>query len=67
MKWNQENERSELIVNIDRVKASQLGMSSGQIGMALRTGIFGKEISKFRPENTEDEYDIILIIDKLKL
>ncbi len=60
LKWNQENERSELIVNIDRVKASQLGMSSGQIGMALRTGIFGKEISKFRPENTEDEYDIIL-------
>ena len=64
LKWDQENERSEVLVNIDRVKASELGMSSGQIGMALRTGIFGKEISKFRPANTEDEYDIILRLNE---
>ena len=59
-----EAEKSELIVNIDRVKASEMGVSSGQVGMALRTAIFGRDVSKFRPPNTEDEYDIVVRLDK---
>lgn len=50
--------KPELIVNIDRTRANKEGISTGQIGMELRTAIFGKEISKFRDEN--DEYPIQL-------
>ncbi|MEO0897519.1 MAG: efflux RND transporter permease subunit [Bacteroidota bacterium] len=58
LKWDVDDKRPELMVNIDRAKASQLGLSSGQIGSALRTALFGKEISQFR--DNEDEYDIVL-------
>ena len=48
----------EITVNIDREKAMAQGLSTGQIGMELRTAVFGKEISKLK--QGEDEYKIQL-------
>ncbi len=53
-----ETQKPEISLNIDRDKASKLGMSTGYIGSTLRTAIFGKEISKFR--EGEDEYPVQL-------
>lgn len=62
LKWDADDKRPEYLINIDRERARTMGMSSGQIGMAIRTGLFGKEISKFRDK--EDDYPIILRLDK---
>lgn len=48
----------EVIVEIDRERAAREGVSTGQIGMELRTAIFGKEVSKFKDQ--EDEFPIQL-------
>ncbi len=46
----------EITVNIDREKAMLEGLSTGQIGMEIRTAVFGKEVSKLK--DGEDEYKI---------
>jgi multidrug efflux pump subunit AcrB len=48
----------EITVNVDREKAMKEGLSTGQIGMEIRTAVFGKEISKLK--EGEDEYKIQL-------
>ncbi len=48
----------EITVNVDREKAMLEGISTGQIGMELRTAVFGKEVSKIK--DGEDEYKIQL-------
>ncbi len=48
----------EITVNIDREKAMMEGLSTGQIGMEIRTAVFGKEVSKLK--DGEDEYKIQL-------
>jgi len=48
----------EITINVDREKAMLEGLSSGQIGMEIRTAVFGKEISKLK--EGEDEYKIQL-------
>ena len=48
----------EITVNIDRQKAMTQGLSTGQIGMEIRTAVFGKEVSKLK--EGEDEYKIQL-------
>ncbi|MFI5203293.1 MAG: efflux RND transporter permease subunit [Flavobacteriales bacterium] len=58
LKSDFENSKPELIFNLDRARANKEGISTGQIGMELRTAVFGKEISKFRDAN--DEYPIQL-------
>lgn len=62
LKSDFQSDKPEIIINIDREKANREGISTGQIGMALRTAIYGKEISKFRDEN--DDYDVTLRIAK---
>ncbi|MEL6849578.1 MAG: efflux RND transporter permease subunit, partial [Bacteroidota bacterium] len=62
LKWDVDEKRPELLVNINRAKASELGISSGQIGMAIRTALFGKEISKYR--TLEDEFPIQLRLEE---
>ena len=52
----------EIIVQIDRERAQRLGLSTGQIGMEIRTALYGKEISKLKQE--EDEYPIMLRYQK---
>lgn len=48
----------EITVNVDREKAMMEGLSTGQIGMEIRTAVFGKEVSKLK--DGEDEYKILL-------
>ncbi|RLD41339.1 MAG: AcrB/AcrD/AcrF family protein [Bacteroidetes bacterium] len=53
--------KPELLVNIDREKARRYGLSTGQIGEAIRTALFGKEISDFK--DGENEYKIRMKLD----
>lgn len=46
----------EILVKIDRERAMLEGLSTGQIGMEIRTAVFGKEVSKLK--EGEDEYKI---------
>lgn len=48
----------EISINIDRQKAMMEGLTTGQIGMEVRTAVFGKEVSKLK--EGEDEYKIQL-------
>jgi multidrug efflux pump subunit AcrB len=48
----------EISINVDREKAMMEGLSTGQIGMEIRTALFGKEVSKLK--DGEDEYKIQL-------
>ena len=48
----------EITVNVDRERAMIEGLSTGQIGMEIRTAVFGKEVSKIK--DGEDEYKIQL-------
>jgi len=54
--------KPELPVYIDREKAGRLGIKTGQIGMALRTSIYGKEIDRFK--DGDDDYPINIRLDK---
>ncbi|MCC8359794.1 efflux RND transporter permease subunit [Salinimicrobium sediminilitoris] len=45
--------KPELNVTVDRVKAGQLGVSTGAVGQTLRRAIYGEEISTFK-EGDED-------------
>ena len=48
----------EITINVDREKAMFEGLSTGQVGMEIRTAVFGKEVSKIK--DGEDEYKIQL-------
>lgn len=58
LKSDMETNTPEILVDIDRDKANKLGVKTAMIGMALRTALYGEEISKYR--EGEDEYDIRL-------
>lgn len=46
----------EISINVDREKAQTEGLTTGQIGMEIRSALFGKEASKLK--DGEDEYKI---------
>jgi len=48
----------EVSLTVDRERALIEGVSSGQIGMQIRTALFGREVSKIK--DGEDEYKIQL-------
>jgi multidrug efflux pump len=50
------NKKPEIVIDIDRIRANREGISIGQVGLELRTAIFGKETSKYKED--EDEYPI---------
>lgn len=54
----------EITVHVDREKAMMEGISTGQVGMELRTAVFGKEVSKIK--DGEDEYKIQLRYNDLQ-
>ena len=56
LKWDVDEKRPEVLININRAKAQELGISTGQIGSVIRTAVFGKEAAKFR--TNEDEFPI---------
>ena len=58
LKSDFQSDKPEIRISIDREKANREGISTSQIGMILRTAIYGMEISKFRDEN--DDYPIQL-------
>ena len=62
LKSDLQNNKPEIVFNIDRERANRESISTGQVGSELRTAIFGKEVSKFRDNN--DEYDIQLRVLK---
>jgi multidrug efflux pump len=53
----------EITINVDRERALREGLSTGQIGMAIRTAVFGKEVSKLK--DGEDDYKIQLRFKEL--
>ncbi len=55
--------KPEIIIKIDRERANRFGISTAQIGMALRGSIYGTEASKFKDEN--DDYPIVVRIKKM--
>jgi multidrug efflux pump len=48
----------EITIVVDKERAAIEGVSTGQIGMAIRTALFGKEVSKLK--DGEDDYKIQL-------
>jgi len=56
LKSDFQNNKPEIIFNVDRERANREGISTGQIGGDLRTAIFGKEVSKFR--DADEDYEI---------
>jgi multidrug efflux pump len=51
----------EVTILVDKEKAAIEGVSSAQVGMAIRTALFGREVSKLK--DGEDEYKIQLRYD----
>lgn len=58
LKMDVDLKNPELTLNVDRERAMIEGISSGQIGMAIRTALFGREVSKIK--EGEDEYKVQL-------
>ena len=50
--------KPEVKIDINRERANREGISTAQIGMALRNAVFGAEVSRFRDDN--DDYPIML-------
>jgi multidrug efflux pump len=62
---NIEQGKPELPFIIDRQKARRLNVSTAQIGDAIRTSLFGKEVSTYK--DGEDDYPInIRLMDKYR-
>ncbi len=53
--------KPELEILIDRESARRYGLSTAQIASALRTSVYGREVSKFKVG--EDEYPIMIRLD----
>ncbi|OGX85532.1 efflux RND transporter permease subunit [Hymenobacter glacialis] len=56
LRSNLEDRNPEIAVNINRTRANREGISTGQIGLEVRTAIYGTEASKFK--TADDEYPI---------
>lgn len=54
--------KPEIMITIDRERANREGISTAQIGMALRNAIYGAEPSKFKDDN--DDYPIMVRVKK---
>lgn len=54
----------EVSIVVDKERAAIEGVSSAQVGMAIRTALFGREVSKLK--SGEDEYKIQLRYDQVK-
>ncbi len=57
-----EKHNPEIVVSVDRTKANELGVNTGMVGSALRTAIYGSEVSQYR--EGEDEFPIMLRLNK---
>ena len=55
-----DNSKPQVVFDVNREYANRQGISSGQIGMILRTAVFGLEVSRFRNPEEDEEYPIQL-------
>ncbi len=62
LKIDIETGKPEMPIIIDRAKARRLNVSTYQIGDAMRTALFGKEVSTFK--DGEDDYPINVRLQK---
>jgi len=62
LKSSMEVSKPELILHIDRDKANRLGVTTAQVGMLLRTAIYGTEVSAFK--EGEEEYPVMVRLDE---
>ena len=62
LKLDIETGKPEMPIIIDRAKARRLNVSTYQIGDAMRTALFGKEVSTFK--DGEDDYPINVRLQK---
>lgn len=58
LKSDFQNNKPEIIFDINRERANREGISTGQVGMALRTALYGKEVSKYRDINEDYEINV---------
>lgn len=56
LRLNVETGKPELLINIDRNKAIRFGLSTAQIGTAIRTSVFGNDVSTYKVD--DETYDI---------
>lgn len=56
LKLDVDKNKPEMPIHIDREKARRYGLSTAQVGDAIRTALFGKEVSTFK--DGEDDYPI---------
>lgn len=56
--------KPELLVEVDRENVRRFGASTSDVAMAIRTALFGSEVSKFK--QGEDDYKIFVRIDEKK-
>ena len=56
LKSDFQNNKPEIIFDVNRERANREGISTGQIAMELRTALYGKEVSKFR--DADEDYEI---------
>jgi multidrug efflux pump subunit AcrB len=58
IKMNVDLSNPEISITVDREKCMMYGLTTGQVGMELRTALFGREVSKIKEGS--DEYKIQL-------
>jgi multidrug efflux pump subunit AcrB len=59
-----DNNKPEVIFDVNREFANRQGISSQQIGFILRTAVFGTEISRYRDPHEDEDYPIELRVRK---
>jgi multidrug efflux pump subunit AcrB len=64
LKMDVDLQNPEITITVDRERAMMEGITSGQVGMEIRTALFGKEVSKLKDD--EDEYKIQLRSNELQ-
>ena len=64
LKMNVDLNNPEITLTVDRERALMEGVSSAQIGQAIRTALFGREVSKIK--EGKDEYKIQLRNNELQ-
>lgn len=52
--------KPEMNISVDREKAGQVGISTGQIGQTLRRAIFGEEASTYKEDDEDYEINVRL-------
>ncbi len=62
LKLDVETGKPELNIEVDRDKARLFNTSTGQIGTAIRTALFGSDISTFK--EGDETYDIVVRFDE---